>query len=166
MPPSKGLEGKYNCSSLLHLSEFDGGSYWQGAPRLPEFIIRVYHPDPEHARKVSFHLHVKYVRLPFTVQVSCIHLWLIFWRRLPKTYPTIASPIFNIQQPIVGLKPDQVTKILHAIREEAQRNRGVEIVFQVRLVAFVFTHAVLTCCFYKGGDVRPRLDRAEYNTAC
>jgi eukaryotic translation initiation factor 2-alpha kinase 4 len=35
----------------------------QGAPRLPEFIIRVRHPDPDSASKIYLHLHVKFVLL-------------------------------------------------------------------------------------------------------
>jgi len=31
----------------------------QGAVRLPEFIIRVAHPDPQHAAKIYFHLNTK-----------------------------------------------------------------------------------------------------------
>lgn len=31
----------------------------QGAARLPEFIIKVVHPDPLHAPKVYFHLHTR-----------------------------------------------------------------------------------------------------------
>lgn len=42
----------------------------QGAPRLPEFIIRVRHPDPDHASKIYFNLHVKCVQpliLPYAI---------------------------------------------------------------------------------------------------
>ena len=42
--------------------------YWlfmEGAARLHEFIIKVYHPDPEHASKISLHLHVKWATLFF-----------------------------------------------------------------------------------------------------
>ena len=31
----------------------------KAAARLPEFIIKVVHPDPLHAHKVYFHLHTK-----------------------------------------------------------------------------------------------------------
>ncbi|KAH9943970.1 hypothetical protein B0H21DRAFT_747282 [Amylocystis lapponica] len=82
---------------------------WKGAPRLPEFVIKVSHPDPEHAEKIFFHLHTKF----------------------PKTYPTIACPTFTIQQPIRGLKTHEVTKLSSAIHAESQRNRGSEMVFQV-----------------------------------
>ncbi|OCH91731.1 Serine/threonine-protein kinase [Obba rivulosa] len=82
---------------------------WKGAPRLPEFIIRVSHPEPEHADKIYFHLHIKF----------------------PKTYPAIACPMFTIQQPIQGLKADHISKLSSAIHAEAQRNRGSEMVFQV-----------------------------------
>jgi translation initiation factor 2-alpha kinase 4 len=29
----------------------------QGAARLPEFILKITHPDTEHATKIYFHLH-------------------------------------------------------------------------------------------------------------
>ena len=33
--------------------------FMEGAARLHEFIIKVYHPDPQHAAKINLHLHVK-----------------------------------------------------------------------------------------------------------
>ena len=51
--------------------------------------------------------------------------------RLPKTYPNNAPPIFTVQHPIVGLRPDEVSKLSHAIHNEAQRKKGEEMVFQV-----------------------------------
>ena len=51
--------------------------------------------------------------------------------RLPKTYPHNAPPIFTIQQPIVGLRPDEISKLTHAIHDEVQQKKGEEIVFQV-----------------------------------
>ena len=51
--------------------------------------------------------------------------------RFPKTYPTLACPIFTIQQPIVGLKPHDLTKLSNAVHAEAQSSKGSEIVFQV-----------------------------------
>lgn len=54
--------------------------------------------------------------------------------RFPKTYPALACPTFTIQRPIVGLKPHEVTKLSNAIHAEAQKNKGSEIVFQVRPV--------------------------------
>lgn len=82
---------------------------WKGAPRLPEFIIKVHHTDENYAHKIYFNLHTK----------------------LPKTYPDLASPIFTIQQPIAGLKPNEVTKLSNAIHTEAQKNKGTEVVFQI-----------------------------------
>ncbi|KZT71101.1 Serine/threonine-protein kinase [Daedalea quercina L-15889] len=82
---------------------------FQGAPRLPEFIIKVSHPDPEHADKIYFHLHTKF----------------------PKTYPTIACPTFTIQQPIHGLKAHDITQLSSAIHAEAQKQKGGEMVFQI-----------------------------------
>ncbi|KAF8639379.1 hypothetical protein AX17_001535 [Amanita inopinata Kibby_2008] len=82
---------------------------WKGATRLPEFIIRVPHPDFAHAHKISLHLHVKF----------------------PKTYPTLAYPIFNIEKPIQGITNDQVSKLSHAITVEAQKCKGSEMVFQI-----------------------------------
>ncbi|THH28609.1 hypothetical protein EUX98_g5583 [Antrodiella citrinella] len=82
---------------------------WKGAARLPEFIIRVHHPDEQYADRVCFDLHI----------------------RFPKTYPTLAYPTFTIQRPITGLKPYEVTKLSNAIHIEAQNNKGSEIVFQI-----------------------------------
>ncbi|TFK91310.1 Serine/threonine-protein kinase [Polyporus arcularius HHB13444] len=82
---------------------------WKGAARLPEFTIRVSHPNPNHARKLYFHLHTKF----------------------PRTYPTGAPPIFTIQQPIAGLRPDEITKLNNAIHNEAQQLKGMEMVFQI-----------------------------------
>ncbi|KAJ3566582.1 hypothetical protein NP233_g6910 [Leucocoprinus birnbaumii] len=82
---------------------------WKGAARVPEFIIRVHHPDPEHAPKVAFSLNV----------------------RFPKTYPTLACPTFAIQKPTKCITPDQVTKLTQAITREAQKCRGSEMVFQI-----------------------------------
>ncbi|KAI0077507.1 Serine/threonine-protein kinase [Panus rudis PR-1116 ss-1] len=82
---------------------------WKGAPRLPEFIIRVKHRDPEYSDKIYFNLHTKF----------------------PKTYPTLATATFTIKQPIVGLKPHEVTKLSNAIHAEAQRIKGREAVFEI-----------------------------------
>ncbi|RDB27411.1 eIF-2-alpha kinase GCN2 [Hypsizygus marmoreus] len=79
---------------------------WKGAARLPEFSIRVIHPTRD---KISFNLNVK----------------------LPKTYPTLACPIFTIQKPIEGLTNEQVVILSHTITAEAQKNRGSEMVFQI-----------------------------------
>ncbi|KAF9445879.1 Serine/threonine-protein kinase [Macrolepiota fuliginosa MF-IS2] len=82
---------------------------WKGAAGVPEFIIRVYHPDPAHEMKINLHLNV----------------------RFPKTYPTLACPTFTIQKPIKGLTTEQVTRLSHAITREAQKCRGSEMVFQI-----------------------------------
>ncbi|TFK38831.1 hypothetical protein BDQ12DRAFT_605427 [Crucibulum laeve] len=81
----------------------------RGATRLPEFIIRVSHPDTEHSSKINLHLNVKF----------------------PKTYPRLACPTFTIQRPINGLSADQVNKLSHAINSEAQRLRGSEMVMDL-----------------------------------
>ncbi|KAG2137935.1 kinase-like domain-containing protein [Suillus clintonianus] len=81
---------------------------WKGATRLPEFIIKVTHPDPIHASKVYFHLHTK----------------------LPKTYPTLATPAFTIQKPR-GINHDHEIALQKAIHSEAQMLRGSEMVFQI-----------------------------------
>ncbi|PFH46932.1 hypothetical protein AMATHDRAFT_7250 [Amanita thiersii Skay4041] len=83
---------------------------WKGAARLPEFIIRVPHPDPTHSHKVSLSLNVKF----------------------PKTYPTRgAVPIFTIEKPIQGITQEQVTLLAHAISVEVQKHKGFEMVFQI-----------------------------------
>ncbi|KAJ3727200.1 kinase-like domain-containing protein [Lentinula guzmanii] len=82
---------------------------WKGAARLPEFIIRVPHLNPDFANKIYFNLHV------------------IF----PKTYPIKTNPTFTIQKPINGLTNEQVTKLSHAIHAEAQSHRGSEMVMEI-----------------------------------
>ncbi|KAG9310494.1 hypothetical protein JVU11DRAFT_9640, partial [Chiua virens] len=82
---------------------------FKAAARLPEFIIKVVHPDPLHAPKVYFHLHIKF----------------------PKTYPTLATPIFTIQKPIRGLGHDVEAALSKVIHSEAQKLRGSEMVFQI-----------------------------------
>ena len=61
-PPPKAWKVRHKPYSDTVVSA--DSSNLQGAPRLPEFIIRVRHPDPDHASKIYFNLHVKYV-LPF-----------------------------------------------------------------------------------------------------
>ncbi|KAF8959858.1 kinase-like domain-containing protein [Flammula alnicola] len=82
---------------------------WKGAARLHEFIIRVSYPEPEHAQKISFDLHVKF----------------------PKTYPHLACPMFSIEKPIKGINDAQCTTLLRAINVEAQRFKGGEMVFEI-----------------------------------
>ncbi|KAI0746241.1 Serine/threonine-protein kinase [Daedaleopsis nitida] len=86
---------------------------WKGAARLHEFTIRVTHPDPEHEKKIYLHLNTKF----------------------PRTYPNTAVPTFTIQQPIAGIRPDEITKLNHAIHSEALRRKGSEMVFE--MVCFV-----------------------------
>lgn len=82
---------------------------WKGAGRLPEFIIKITHPDLAHANKISLHLHVKF----------------------PKTYPRLTYPSFAIEKPIHGITNEQISKLSHAINAEAQRCKGSEMVFQM-----------------------------------
>lgn len=60
------------------------------------------------------------------------------WRqcdsRFPKTYPRLACPTFAIEKPIKGLNDGQVAKLSHEINVEAQKLRGFEMVFSVRIV--------------------------------
>ena len=67
MSTTNSVEGGFSVY-FLHLHE-----YWlfmEGAARLHEFIIKVYHPDPEHASKISLHLHVKWATLSFKKNLS------------------------------------------------------------------------------------------------
>ncbi|KIJ60152.1 hypothetical protein HYDPIDRAFT_139699 [Hydnomerulius pinastri MD-312] len=82
---------------------------WKAATRLPEFIIKVVHPDPYHSPKVYFHLHIKF----------------------PKTYPTLATPVFTVQRPIRGFGHDVEIALSKVIHAEAQKLRGSEMVFQI-----------------------------------
>ncbi|KAJ3517042.1 hypothetical protein NLJ89_g752 [Agrocybe chaxingu] len=86
---------------------------WKGAARLHEFIIRVAHPEPDHASKISIHLHVKF----------------------PKTYPRLACPTFTIEKPIKGINDTQIMRLSQEVNSEAQRLRGFEMVFTI--VTFV-----------------------------
>jgi translation initiation factor 2-alpha kinase 4 len=52
--------------------------------------------------------------------------------RLPKTYPTLATPVFAIQKPTRGINHDHELALQKAVHAEAQRLRGSEMVFQVR----------------------------------
>ncbi|KAI0354133.1 Serine/threonine-protein kinase [Trametes cingulata] len=85
---------------------------WKGAQRLAEFDIKVTYPEPEHADDVFFHLHTTF----------------------PKTYPTLACPIFKVEQG-TGLTKAEVAKLEHAIQQEAQKYKGQEMVFQIATFA-------------------------------
>ncbi|KAL1746128.1 hypothetical protein HDZ31DRAFT_81443 [Schizophyllum fasciatum] len=82
---------------------------WRGAAKLPEFTIRVRHPDPNHADQVFFNLHVKF----------------------PKTYPALVCPIFTFEGPMRGITNEQYTKLNRALHAEAQAHKGTEMVFQI-----------------------------------
>jgi hypothetical protein len=51
--------GKYVVHELAVLQELEVANdfVFQGAARLPEFILKITHPDTEHATKIYFHLH-------------------------------------------------------------------------------------------------------------
>lgn len=53
-PPPKAWKVHQFCVSIGHVLIVP-----KAAARLPEFIIKVVHPDPLHAPKVYFHLHTK-----------------------------------------------------------------------------------------------------------
>ena len=53
--------------------------------------------------------------------------------RFPKTYPALACPIFTIQKPTLGLNNEQIMRLSSAIHAEAQKQRGIEMVFQVNV---------------------------------
>ncbi|TRM58463.1 hypothetical protein BD626DRAFT_573474 [Schizophyllum amplum] len=89
--------------------ESAASNVWKGATKLPEFSIRVRHPDSDHGDNIFFQLHV----------------------RFPKTYPALVCPIFTIQKPMSGITNDQVTKLNRALHAEAQANKGTEMVFQI-----------------------------------
>ncbi|KAI0666498.1 Serine/threonine-protein kinase [Trametes maxima] len=85
---------------------------WKGAQRLAEFDIKVTYPDQEHAQGIFFYLHTTF----------------------PKTYPTLACPIFRVER-ASGLTKGQVAKLEHAIQREAQAYKGQEMVFQIATFA-------------------------------
>ncbi|KAI0066910.1 Serine/threonine-protein kinase [Artomyces pyxidatus] len=82
---------------------------WKGAVKLPEFILKISHPETAHASKIYIHLHITF----------------------PKTYPTNAYPTFTIQQPIKGLTNEQITKLSNRIHTEAKQSKGAEMVFHI-----------------------------------
>ena len=98
----------------------------QGASRLPEFIIKITHPDTAHTTKIYFHLHT--MSIQSHIPLTSAHLP---HHRFPRTYPTNAHPIFTVQQPIKGIPDDCVIKLADFIQAEARQSRGTEIVFQV-----------------------------------
>lgn len=112
--------------------------FLEGAARLHEFIIKVYHPDPEHASKISLHLRVKWAN-PLSVQRNS-H---VFFLRFPKTYPNLAGPIFTLEKPIKGLSDAQVNKLSHEVNLEVQKLRGSEMVFTVRVEPCIHLSVVL-----------------------
>ena len=57
MPPTKGVEGW----STPHVIAFTLLNNIKGAAALREFIIRVTHPDLDHASKINLRLRVKCV---------------------------------------------------------------------------------------------------------
>ena len=129
MPPSEGLEGEcpltreryaFACTEVTLLDSL------QGAPRLHEFVLRVRHRDDEFSSRIYFHLHIKYVSM------LCREFSDELCRRLPKTYPTLATPIFQIRQPLAGLKPPDIATLTRILNIEAQKLKGTESVFQVR----------------------------------
>ena len=132
----------------------------EGAARLHEFIIKVYHPDPQHASKINLHLHVKWA--------THLYFYLI-WAlnpspnpRFPKTYPNLAGPIFSLEKPITGLSDPQVTKLSHEVNLEVQKLRGSEMVFTVRTELWILLFILLI--YYKDCNLLPRLDCQQHNT--
>jgi eukaryotic translation initiation factor 2-alpha kinase 4 len=77
-----------------------------------------------------------YHELQLEPESNLILTYTLFLCRFPKTYPMVAAPIFNITKPINGVSNDQVNALTHAISAEAHRNKGAEMVFQVREGAY------------------------------
>ncbi|KAF9267032.1 hypothetical protein L218DRAFT_920740 [Marasmius fiardii PR-910] len=82
---------------------------WKGAVRLVEFIIRVTHPNPDHAKKIHFHLHITF----------------------PKTYPTIQPLIYNVREPIVGLTKSDLAKLALVQQQVLKSFKGSEMVMEL-----------------------------------
>ena len=55
-PPPTVWKVTFSVLILVHMST---DYFMEGAARLHEFIIKVYHPEPQHASKINLHLHVK-----------------------------------------------------------------------------------------------------------
>ncbi|KZS96040.1 Serine/threonine-protein kinase [Sistotremastrum niveocremeum HHB9708] len=82
---------------------------WKGVAALPEFIIRVKHPDLELSERYQCHLHITF----------------------PKSYPTKASPIVRIERPHVGLTEEELNALALEIKSELSKVKGSESVFSV-----------------------------------
>lgn len=69
--------------------------------------------------------------------------------RFPKTYPTLATPIFTVQRPIRGIAHDVEAALSKAIHSEAQKLRGSEMVFQVRLTRHMLMFNAFRSLYYR-----------------
>ena len=68
----------------------------EGAARLHEFIIKVYHPDPEHASKISLHLHVKWATLFLKKTERSIRVRILDFRKHIQILLVPSSPSKNL----------------------------------------------------------------------
>ncbi|KAG7085469.1 hypothetical protein E1B28_003030 [Marasmius oreades] len=82
---------------------------WKGAARLPEFIIRVTHPNPDYVQKIFFHFHITF----------------------PKTYPTIQPLIYNVREPIVGLTKNDLAQLAVVQQQVVKLLKGSEMVMEL-----------------------------------
>ena len=147
MPPTKGVEGWFNPHDIA----FTVLNTIEGAAALREFIIRVTHPDLEHASKINLRLRVKCVHYKCAVSHPCSNDYI----RFPKTYPRLACPTFSIEKPWMGITESQVVRLSQEINSEAQKLRGFEMVFTASIAQHFALGAyqiVIDC------NIRPRLD--------
>jgi translation initiation factor 2-alpha kinase 4 len=114
----------------------------EGAAALREFIIRVTHPNPDHASEVNLRLRVKCVDCTqhHIRSYNYIH-------RFPKTYPRLACPTFSIEKPLMGITESQVTRLSQEINSQAQKLRGFEMVFSARIFDQSSPSAAYQYCF-------------------
>ncbi|KAI0653862.1 Serine/threonine-protein kinase [Cubamyces menziesii] len=81
---------------------------WKNAQRLAEFKIKVAHPDAKDPQDAFFYLHTTF----------------------PKTYPTLACPIFRAELGS-GIAKADLTKLEHAVQREAQKYKGEVMVYDI-----------------------------------
>lgn len=77
--------------------------------------------------------------------------------RLPKTYPSLATPSFQIEQPISGLKPHHISKLASILNAEVQKLKGTESVFQVSSPVSRLGPVALSECRILSGPITFRI---------
>lgn len=118
-------------------------------------ITRIYYQSlsPKHRTRIQDILpHIHQVRnLLYITPTVFYNLHTPRLKRLPKTYPELACPIFTIQDPMSGMSGERVMRLSQAIRSESQKNKGSEMVFHV----CTFSSALLVRFFWSRWYLKP-----------